>query len=263
MTAQVLAGVGEARLSAFRAAARAARMDPDDPWVGGYVDYEWTHLRPVLDVYGIDPAGKKVLEFGSNVGASGIVLAKLGAQVTGVDVDPAFVAVANANIALNGVESGARALHVPDTRAMPLDSDAFDLVIANSVLEYVPSALLVEVMTEIHRVMKPRGRMLVLGTASRIALREIHSHRWLVNYLPRFVDGIVGKDLQRGLSPFLLKRAIAGRFDVECKGEWLAAREAVHGSPGLPIRAVALAAGALDMAPGWLSPNIELMLRKV
>ncbi len=263
MTAPALAGAGDARFDAFCAAARAARMDPADPWVGGYVDYEWTHLRPVLEVYGINPAGLNALEFGSNVGASGIVLARLGAQVTGVDVNRAYVEVANANIALNGVEGQARALHVPDTRALPLEDASFDLVIANSVLEYVPPGLLVDVMGEIHRTMKPGARMLVLGTASRIAPREIHSHRWLVNYLPRVFDRLVGTDLQRGLSPLLLNRAIAGRFEVDCHETWLAARGAVHGRPGLPIRAVAKIAGMLGIAPGWLSPNIELLLRKV
>ncbi len=263
MTAEVLAGSGDPRREAFRAAAHAAHMDPDDPWVGGYVEYEWEHLRPVLDVYGIDPAGKRVLEFGSNVGASGIVLAKLGADVTGVDVDPAYVNVANANIALNGMEANARALHVPDTREVPLEDATFDLAIANSVLEYVPPEILIDVIDEIHRVMKPGGCLLVLGTASRIAPREIHSHRWLVNYLPRFADRIAGKELQRGLSPLLLRRAIAGRFALDGKDKLLAARESVHGKASFPVRSVGAIAGALGIAPGWLSPNIELLLRKV
>lgn len=262
MTVQAMDGLKPERQDAFRAAARAAGLDPDDLWVGGYVAYEWDHLRPVLDVYSIDPKGKSVLEFGCNVGASGIVMAKLGAQVTGVDVDPAFVRIAHANIALNGVDNRAEALHVPDTRAMPLDDAAFDLAIANSVLEYVPPEQLIAVIGEIHRVLKPGGRLLVLGTASRLAPREIHSRRWLVNFLPRAFDRLIGKDLQRGLSPFLLQRAISGRFEVECADRWVAAREVIHGKARPVVRAVNGLSRFLDIAPGWISPHIELMLRK-
>ena len=263
MTAQAMAGSGDDRREAFRAAARLASLDPDDRWVGGYVDYEWEHLRPVLETYGIDPVGRKVLEFGCNVGASGVVLARLGADVTGVDVDPAFVNVANANIALNGMERSARALHVPDTREMPLESAHFDMAIANSVLEYVPPELLVDVMGEIHRVLKPGAQLLVLGTASRLAPREVHSGRWLVNYLPRAFDSVIGRKLQRGLSPLLLKRALAGRFAVEAGDKWLEARKTVHGHASVPVTLVAGVAATLGVAPGWLGPNIELLLRRI
>ena len=155
----------------FRAIARDMGLDPDNRWVGGYVDYEWEHLRPVLAAYGIAPAGLEVLEFGCNYGASGIVMARLGAKVTGVDVDAANVRLANANVALHGVEDRAAALHVPDTRTMPFAEGSFDLVVANSVLEYVAPHELAAVIAEIHRVTKPGGQLLVLGTASRIAPR--------------------------------------------------------------------------------------------
>lgn len=262
MTAQPLAEPGEGRRDAFRAAARNAGLDPDDKWAGGYVDYEWEHLRPVLKVYGIDPEGRTALEFGCNVGASGVVLAKLGADVTGVDVDPAFVEVSRANIALHGVNERACAIHVPDTRDMPFEAETFDFAVANSVLEYVPPEMLVEVMVEIHRVMKPGAKLLVLGTASRIAPREVHSHRWLVNYLPRAFDALAGRELQRGLSPLLLRKAIAGKFSVEAEDSWLTAREQVHGTAKPSVRLVARFARMLGLAPGWLSPNIELLLRR-
>lgn len=248
-----------ARREEFCAIARDLGLDPDDRWVGGYVDYEWEHLRPVLDAYSIAPADKAALEFGCNYGASGIVLSRLGAQVTGVDVDPDNIRLAKANIAMHGADAAMSALHVPDTRTMPFDDASFDLVIANSVLEYVAPDQLHDVMAEIQRVMKPGGQMLVLGTASRLAPREVHSGRWLANYLPR----ALAPDLQRGLSPRLLSRVIAGRFEVMSPDSWLAARKAVHGQPSRPVRAVDRLGRMFGIAPGWLGPNIELLLRRL
>lgn len=261
--AQILAAEADpARREHFRDVARDLGLDPDDRWVGGYVDYEWDHLRPVLAAYGIDPAGLTALEFGCNYGASGIVLSRLGAEVTGVDVDPDNVRLAAANVALHDVESAMSVLHVADTRTMPFADGQFDLVIANSVLEYVAPDQLDAVMAEIHRVMKPGGQMLVLGTASRMAPREVHSHRWLVNYVPRAVDRMLGTDWQRGLSPLLLSRALKNRFDVVSPDSWLAARKAVHGTPSLPVRLVDRLGRTAGIAPGWLGPNIELLLRR-
>jgi SAM-dependent methyltransferase len=253
----------KARMRAFRAAALAAGMRPEDPWVGGYVDYEWRHLRCLLDAYGIEPQGKNALEFGCNVGASAVVLARLGAEVAGVDVDAAHVAVAAANIALHGVDQRAQALHLPDTRNMPFADGQFDFVIANSVLEYVEPHSLTEVICEIHRVMRRGAHLLICGTASRLAPREVHSRAWLANYLPRWIDSLTGCRLQRGLSPLLLSRALAGRFCQEQADRWLAARGMLHGEASLPVRMVDAAGRGLGVAPGWLGPNIELLLRRL
>lgn len=252
-----------ARMTEFRRVAQGMGLDPDDRWVGGYVDYEWQHLRAVLAAYGIEPAGKAVLEFGCNYGASGVVMARLGARVTGVDVDPDNVRLALANAALHGVEAAMSATHVPDTRAMPFAGESFDLAIANSVLEYVDPGQLDAVVGELHRVIRPGGLLLVLGTASRLAPREVHSRRWLVNYLPRAVDRLAGRDWQRGLAPWHLARTLEGRFVVTAPESWLAARTAVHGRASLPVRAVAALGTLTRYAPGWLSPNIEVLLRRV
>ncbi len=265
MQQPIAAGKDEAAPSqeSFAQVARQLGLDAQDKWVGGYVDYEWQHLRHVLRAYGVMPLGRNALEFGCNYGASGIVLSRLGARVTGVDVAQENVRLATANIALHGQERRARAIHVPDTRSMPFADGAFDLAVANSVLEYVSSAQLPAVMGEIHRVIQPGGELLVLGTSSRLAPREVHSRRWLVNYLPRGFDRLAGKPLQRGLSPRLLASAVEGRFEVMGHDRWLKAREAIHGSASLPVRMVDRAARIAGISPGWLGPNIELLLRRI
>lgn len=238
----------------FEEAARAANMTPENRWVEGYADYEWDHLRPLIEAYGIDPARKDVLEFGCNVGGSAVVLAALGARLTAIDVDLATVDVARANLDRHGF-AAAQTLHVPDTRAMALPDGGFDLILANSVLEYVPTDWLPSVIGEFHRLLRPGGHLLICGTASRLSPIELHSRRWGVNWLPRAI--LPGE--QRGLGPLALAKATRGRF-VDASGDrWVAARRAIHGSLSPVNRVIA----AVTASPGWIAPYIELLLRRI
>ena len=244
----------------FEHAACTAGLDPADRWVGGYADYEWDHLRLALRAYGIETANRDVLEFGCNVGGSAVVLAALGARVTGIDIDPALVAIAEANLQRHGLAGAMR--HVPAGQGLPLADASFDLVIANSVLEYVDPARLDAVLAELHRILRPGGRLFICGTASCIALRERHSGRWLVNYLPRAADRLFGRGLQRGLSPWLLMRGLRGRFSTEGGAGWLAVRAAIHGHVPVAGKIGALLGKLTRLPPGLIAPYIELLLRK-
>jgi SAM-dependent methyltransferase len=245
--------------AAFERAVRAAGLDPADRWVGGYADYEWRHLRRLLEAYRIDISGRDVFELGFNVGGSSVVLAALGARVQGADIDPVMPPVAAANLARHGFDDGGL-VHVADTRSLPCEPRSFDFVLANSVLEYVDPAHLGGVIAELHRILKPGGRMLICGTASRLSPREGHSRRWLVNYWPRGFDRLTGSTVQRGLSPLALARALRDRFDVVGQGGWGQARRAIHGRLSPAARLVAAAGTLTGIGPGWLAPYIELSL---
>lgn len=249
--------------AAFIAAALASGLDPSDPWVGSYVEYEWAHLRLLLDAYGLDPAGRDVLEFGSNVGGSLVTLAALRARVTGVDIEEGLVRVAAANAARYGVSEDIRLVHHISSSRLPFPAESFDLVIANSVLEYVERQDLAAIVSEFKRVLRQDGNLLICGTASRLALREIHSRRWFVNYVPRVVDRLIGHRLQRGLGPFILASALGGHFRQIRPDRWRDARIAVHGRLKPAAKLLAGFARAAGLSPGWISPNIELLLRKL
>ncbi len=83
--------------AAFRDHAISIGEDPDSKWVGHYVEYEWNRCRHVFEnaIRGIED--KRALEFGCNLGATAIVLAHLGADVTAVDVDERYVELARLN----------------------------------------------------------------------------------------------------------------------------------------------------------------------
>lgn len=107
---------------------------------------ETLHLLP-------DVSGKTVLELGCGGGNIGIVLAKRGAQVTGVDISEAQLRIASQKAQEQGVtvryiESAIEALDF--TPLAPLD-----LVISVCALQYVPD--LAEVFKKIYAALSPAG----------------------------------------------------------------------------------------------------------
>lgn len=145
-----------------------------------------------------------ILEFGCNFGASAIVLAQLGVQVTAIDIDHEVIELAKANAAMYGFQERINFLHIQDTTPMPFDDAVFDIINYNSVLEYVPPPLLSSVQHEIDRVLKPNGLIIVTGTSNRLWPLEMHSRKWLVNYVPAFLDQLLfsGKPIGKGVFPW-------------------------------------------------------------
>src|SRR5262249_11833704 len=109
----------------FRSAARRFSLDPDNRWVGGYVDLQWDRGRHVFECSGIPIVRAEALEFGCNIGATSIVLAVLGAHVTAVDIDSRYVELARLNAASYGVEDRIDFLHLTDTTRLPFPDGFF------------------------------------------------------------------------------------------------------------------------------------------
>jgi SAM-dependent methyltransferase len=253
----------------FRKIAQEMSLDPDGLWVGKYVDYEWQHIRHVLEAQPCNVRGKFVLELGCNVGATSIVLAALGAKVAAIDVDAGRVELAGVNAARYGFAEAIDFAHVPDTTRMPFPAESFDVICCNSVLEYVPLDVLAPLLKEIDRVLRGGGLLIIYGTSNRLWPREVHSRRWFVNYLPRSFDSVFlrGRSLQRGVWPWQLRSAFAGYEDLIRKDRGRGFLE-VKSRAGLPPRkrrilsAINRVADRCGVSVGILMPSCCLLLRK-
>jgi SAM-dependent methyltransferase len=250
----------------FRQLLREAGMEANGTFSEGYVEWEWTHSRHLFEELPVPIAGARVLELGCHLGATAIVLALLGADVTAVDVNPRFLALARANAERYGVTDRIRFLHVPNGETLPFALRSFDLVTCNSVLEYIPPAMLPGLQREIGRVLGTGGLVAILGTSNRLWPREVHSRRF-ANYLPRFVDRFfAGRWSRRGLTPWRVRAGFPGFQDVlaESPGRLLRAKMRM-GLGGLKLRVLRILCGvlgALRLSAGTLLPTMTLVLKK-
>jgi 2-polyprenyl-3-methyl-5-hydroxy-6-metoxy-1,4-benzoquinol methylase len=84
-----------------------------------------------------DPRGKRILDVGCGDGENSVLLAKLGARVTGLDVSPGAIEMARRRAALNGVEV--------DFVCSPVEKLAFrgefDVIWVDNMLHHVLPAL--------------------------------------------------------------------------------------------------------------------------
>jgi len=148
------------------------------------------HLLRLVDFDGY--RGRSVLEAGCGAGVDLARFAKGGAVVTGVDISPAAIDLARANLSQQGLGAD---LRVADAERLPFDDASFDFVFAHGVVQYTANPQ--RLIDEVRRVLKPGGEA-VFQVYNRIS--------WL-NALSRLMN--VG--LEHEDAPVLLKFS-AGEF---------------------------------------------------
>lgn len=135
---------------------------------------ERVETNVVFDLVG-SLRGKHVLDVGTGDGTYAIEAAARGAVVTALDLEPEMLDAASARASTRGV---ALALRHGRAERLPFDDRSFDVVLAVTVLCFVPDAQVA--VREMARVLKPGGR-LVLGELGRdsvwAAVRRVRS--WL------------------------------------------------------------------------------------
>ena len=155
----------------------------------------WT--RWLFDIIGA-AAGLDVLELGC--GPAGLWAQNLGRvpagwRITLTDFSPGMVAEAQRIL---GDAAGRFRFEVVDAQEIPFGDGSFDTVIANHMLYHVPD--LDRALTEIHRVLRPGGR-LYASTIGREHMHELDA--WGRQFGLALLDGIG------------LNEMVAGRFGLE------------------------------------------------
>lgn len=145
---------------------------------------EW-HIPAAADFAGA--RGLSVLEIGCGLGTDGAQFAKAGAHYTGVDLTDAAVELAQKRFELFDLPGTFR---TADAENLDFAAESFDLVYSHGVLHHTPDT--VKAVKEVHRVLKPGGRAVVM-----LYHRNSYNYRVNIRVLRRLGAHLLKSD--RGL----------------------------------------------------------------
>jgi ubiquinone/menaquinone biosynthesis C-methylase UbiE len=115
------------------------------------------------------PAGAKVLEVAPGPGYLAVEIARLGFQVTGLDISRTFVQIGSENASKAGVTVDFRQ---GDAAVMPFEADSFELIVCQAAFKnflYPASAL-----DEMHRVLRRGGTAVIQDMSSEASHADIN-----------------------------------------------------------------------------------------
>jgi SAM-dependent methyltransferase len=101
--------------------------------------------------------GLRVLEIGCGMGTDGAQFAAAGADYTGIDLTDAAIELARKKFEFSGLSGEFR---VADAENLDFSDESFDLVYSHGVLHHTPETA--RAVREMHRVLKPGGRAMVM-----------------------------------------------------------------------------------------------------
>jgi ubiquinone/menaquinone biosynthesis C-methylase UbiE len=101
--------------------------------------------------------GKNLLEVGCGAGIDLVRFARVGANVTGIDLSKTALDLARKNLEQNGLSAN---LQIMDGECMVFGDNTFDVVYAHGVLQYTADTT--KMVSEIHRVLKPGGQAIMM-----------------------------------------------------------------------------------------------------
>src|SRR5262245_43883319 len=132
------------RAEDFRRRPAALQFTDDE-----YLDHE-SWIRPAIARLG-DLSGKRVLDYGCGHGMAAVVLARRGANVTGFDLSPDYLAEARLRAGANSVQIE---FTQADAHKLPFADAIFDAIWGNAVLHHVDLPV---AAAEVRRVLAPAG----------------------------------------------------------------------------------------------------------
>lgn len=111
--------------------------------------YSLEYAYAVLD----DINGKTVLDYGCGAGENTVLLANRGGKVTGVDISPELIEIAEKRVKLHDLNRDVD-FKVGSGHELPFDDDTFDVVFGMAILHHLDLDLSSK---EVLRVLKPGG----------------------------------------------------------------------------------------------------------
>ena len=116
--------------------------------------------------------GKKALDIGCGTGRISLTLAKLGANVTCVDLSVAMLKHLKLEARKRKVASRIITIESSDDK-LPFNDNLFDMVTCFGLLEHLPAAVRRKTILEAFRLLKPTGKMLaVINNSGSIFLKN-------------------------------------------------------------------------------------------
>lgn len=135
--------------------------------------------------------GKRVLDYGCGNGYVLAQYARQGAEVCGVDLTRKAVDLSTRRFELMGFQGS---FLQTDGRTLPFDDNTFDVACSMGVLHHIPDPR--PVLEDLHRVLKPGGRIIVM-VYNRRSFRYHVTFRWRSHFGPAGLRGRTVQDLVR------------------------------------------------------------------
>ena len=137
--------------------------------------------------------GKAVLDYGCGRGETSLQYLAQGAVLYGIDISPMYIAEASRKAEEAGFRPGQFQFRTMDAHALDFEDDTFDLVMGEGILHHLDADV---ALAEIHRVLKPGGRVLLLEPLADNPLLKIFR---LLTPRARTEDEapFTGKDIRR------------------------------------------------------------------
>jgi len=128
-----------------------------------------TVVRQVSEIL---PAGSQILEVAPGPGSLAVALARIRKyQIVGLDISKSFVEIAQAKAKEAGVDVDFRHGNASN---MPFDAGLFDLIICRAAFKNFTEP--VRALHEMHRVLKPGGKALIMDLRRDASLEDIKTH---------------------------------------------------------------------------------------
>lgn len=141
------------------------------PWETAWKEGRWQELSPPLPaVYEFieclkDQSPVIVLDLGCGAGRHTMALAKAGFQVIGLDISETALNELQKRVEKSGFTNVTLVEH--DMVQLPFSDDYFDAVVSTNVLHHGTIRTIEKTITELHRIMKPGARSLIVTLSKR------------------------------------------------------------------------------------------------